>query len=66
MPPEKIPYLKPYLSTSKQIAKLKSKIEPQFNFKEKLDFLINNYQIETFRMGFPNNWQNLPVWSEKE
>jgi len=41
-------------------------IEPQFNFKEKLDSLINNYQIETFRMGFPNNWQNLPVWSEKE
>jgi len=41
-------------------------IEPQFNFKEKLDALINNYQIETFRMGFPNNWQNLPLWSEKE
>jgi len=41
-------------------------IELQFNFKEKLDSLINDYQIETFRMGFPNNWQNLPVWSEKE
>jgi len=41
-------------------------IEPQFNFKEKLDSLIREYQIETFRMGFPNNWHNLPVWSEKE
>ncbi len=37
-------------------------IDPSNTFKSQLNQLIAHHQINTSAMGFPMNWQQLPIW----
>lgn len=38
---------------------------PGNHFKQRLKRLLSEHKINTVSMGFPNNWQQLPVWREQ-
>lgn len=38
-------------------------IEPGHAWRAQLLALLDHYQVPTSAMGFPNNWQTLPIWS---
>lgn len=35
---------------------------PNHHWKEKLARLIAHYEIDVTEMGFPKNWEKLPIW----
>jgi abortive infection bacteriophage resistance protein len=37
-------------------------IDPSNTFNPQLTQLLTNHQINTSEMGFPTNWQQLPIW----
>lgn len=37
-------------------------ISPDHSWKNRLIELINKYQIDVGKMGFPNNYKSLPIW----
>ncbi|GAA58329.1 hypothetical protein P20652_0183 [Pseudoalteromonas sp. BSi20652] len=38
-------------------------ISPNHHWKQKLASLIDTYNIDVTEMGFPENWQELPIWN---
>jgi abortive infection bacteriophage resistance protein len=41
---------------------LLNKISPNHSWKNRLEQLLNKHKIEVARMGFPENYNNLPIW----
>ncbi len=38
-------------------------ISPNNHWKQKLASLIDTYNVDVTEMGFPDNWQELPIWN---
>ncbi|WP_105265490.1 Abi family protein [Pseudoalteromonas sp. T1lg76] len=49
-------------NTLVMLAFLLDKISPEHSWKSRLKALIDNHDIDTAPMGFPEHWQQLPMW----
>jgi abortive infection bacteriophage resistance protein len=46
------------------LAWLLDRVSPQHHWKQRLKTLLAQHAIDLQRMGFPNGWEQRPIWQE--